>query len=93
MIIFGRMGTAIAYLIFNGTTIEDVMCHQTAGELCNMKTFYIVFCVMILTPAMWIKTMKSLYYISIFSSTVMFFGLGVIMFYDIEHIKNDTFPM
>ena len=92
MIIVGRMGTAIAYLIFNGTTIDEVICHQTGGEVCGMKTFYIIFCVLILTPAMWIRTMKKLYYVSIFGLTVMIFGLSVIMYYDVIYIRDNAFP-
>ena len=92
MIIVGRMGTAIAYLIFNGTTIDEVICHQTGGEVCGMKPFYIVFCVLILTPAMWIRTMKKLYYVSIFGLVVMVFGLSVIMYYDVIYIRDNTYP-
>jgi solute carrier family 36 (proton-coupled amino acid transporter) len=90
-ICIGQIGIGIAYLIFTGTQIDQVICFESSGEACKMKNYYILFSVGILIPILWIKTIKKLTVINFFSLFMIFASLGVVMFYNVKFIESNEY--
>lgn len=60
-----QLGFAIAYLIFIGSQLDQVVCFETELEFCDKKPMYILFAAVILTPICWLRDLKYLSYVSI----------------------------
>lgn len=87
-----QFGIGVAYLVFNGTQINQVICYESQGEVCGLKNTYIWIVVCLLTPIIWIKTMKKLSIVSIFALSVMFVSVFTIIYYSVIYISEDTYP-
>ena len=85
-ILFAQLGIWIAYLIFNGTQIDQILWLESQGEIWNHKNFYIVIAVVILSPVWWIKHLKNLSWIAFVSLAGILLALGTILYYDIKYI-------
>lgn len=63
--IFSQLGFMIAYLIFIGSQLDQVVCFETELEFCEHKPLYILLAVIVLTPICWLRDMKYLGYVSV----------------------------
>jgi proton-coupled amino acid transporter len=77
-----QYGFCIAYLIFIGSQLDQVICIASENEVCGNKNTYISLSVLILIPICCLKTFKYLSYISFLSNISIVLALMVIMFYD-----------
>lgn len=66
--VFSQLGFSIAYLIFIGSQLDQVVCFETELEFCNKKPLYILIAVVILTPISWLRDYKYLSYVSIMAN-------------------------
>ena len=85
-ILFTQLGICIAYLLFNGTQIDQILWLESQGEVWNHKNFYIMVGVIILSPVWWIKHLKNLSWIAFVSLAGILIALGTILYYDIKYI-------
>ena len=76
-----QFGFCIAYLIFVGRQLDQVICIETEQDYCDNKNVYIFLGSLILVPVCWLKTFKFIAYISLFSNISIVFALIVIMCY------------
>ena len=67
-LVSSQIGFAIAYLLFIGSQIDQVICYETMYEECNHKSFYIALAAFILIPICWLRSFKKLSYVSIASN-------------------------
>jgi len=63
----------------------------TMGEVCKLKTYYIIFAMTFLIPVLWIKTIKKLTIINFFALAVIISALSIIIFYDITYIVHNEY--
>ena len=73
-IMTSQTGLAIAYLIFIGQQLNQVICFETQYKVCNLKGMYIYLAAFILIPICWLRTFKYLAYISMASNVFLLFG-------------------
>lgn len=76
-----QFGFCIAYLIFIGKQLDQVICLETQESICNNQSTYIMVGAFIVMPICWLKTFKYIAYVSFFSNISIIFALGVIMAY------------
>ena len=76
-----QMGFCIAYLIFIGNQLDQVICIETQQDFCGNKNTYILASALILVPICWLKTFSFMSYIALFSNISIIFALLVIMLY------------
>jgi proton-coupled amino acid transporter len=91
-LLIAQLGIGIAYLIFNGKQLDQVICYETQGSLCGMKNTYIWSACAVLVPIMWIKTLKKLFYVNLFALTCIVACIVTIFYYDIIYILEDEYP-
>lgn len=63
-LISSQIGFAIAYLIFIGNQVDQVICFETMYEECNMKNYYIALAAFLLVPICWLRSLKNLAYVT-----------------------------
>ena len=73
-IMTSQTGLAIAYLIFIGQQLDQVICFETQYENCNLKGLYIYLAAFILIPICWLRSFKYLAYVSMASNVFLLFG-------------------
>ena len=73
-IMTSQTGLAIAYLIFIGQQLDQVICFETQYENCNLKGLYIYLAAFILIPICWLRSFKYLAYVSMASNIFLLFG-------------------
>ena len=66
--VVSQLGFSIAYLIFIGNQLDQVVCFETELEFCNKKPLYLLFAVIILTPISWLRDYKYLSYVSVLAN-------------------------
>lgn len=84
-ILSSQTGFAIAYLIFIGQQMDQVICFETLYEECNLKFLYIIIAGIILTPICWLRSFKYLAYVSMASNIFLIFSLFIIIGYCFQH--------
>jgi len=80
-ILTSQLGFAIAYLIFIGQQMDQVICFETQQDECNMKGLYIMIAACILIPICWLRSFKYLAYVSMASNVFLVFALFIIIGY------------
>ena len=80
-ILCSQIGFGIAYLIFIGQQMDQVICFETLYEECNMKSLYIIIAALILVPICWLRSFKYLAYVSMASNLFLVFALFIIIGY------------
>ena len=80
-ITISQIGFCIAYLLFIGHQMDQVICIETRQDFCNNMATYITFGMLILIPISWLKTFTFISYISLFANLSIVFALTTIMFY------------
>ena len=73
-IMTSQLGFAIAYLIFIGKQMDQVICFETLNEQCNIKGLYIFVAATILVPICWLRSFKYLAYVSMASNIFLIFA-------------------
>ena len=73
-ILASQSGFAIAYLIFIGQQMDQVICFETLYEQCNIKGLYIFIAAFILIPICWLRSFKPLAYVSMASNIFLIFA-------------------
>lgn len=73
-IMTSQTGFAIAYLIFIGQQIDQVICFETMQDACNIKALYILIAAFILVPICWLRSFKYLAYVSMASNIFLVFA-------------------
>lgn len=73
-IFISQLGFCIAYLLFVGNQIDQVICAESKLEFCQRKNLYIAFGAFILVPICWLKTFKGIAYISFFANISIMFA-------------------
>jgi len=84
-IVSSQIGFAIAYLIFIGSQMDQVICFETMYEECGFKSFYISLAAFILIPICWLKSFKKLSYVSMASNVFLVVALIIIIGYCIKN--------
>lgn len=79
--VVSQFGFCIAYLIFIGNQLDQVICLETQQDYCDYKNTYIIVSCIILVPICWLKTFSFISYISLFANISIIFALIVIMSY------------
>lgn len=69
-----QTGFAIAYLIFIGQQIDQVICFETLYDMCNEKSLYIFIAAFILIPICWLRSFKNLAVVSMASNVFLIFA-------------------
>ena len=69
-----QLGFAIAYLIFIGQQMDQVICFETLYEQCGIKGLYIFIAAFILVPICWLRSFKYLAYVSMASNIFLVFA-------------------
>ena len=80
-ILTSQTGFAIAYLIFIGQQMDQVICFETLYDTCGEKGLYIFLAAFILVPICWLRSFKYLAYVSMASNIFLIFALFVITGY------------
>jgi len=70
--VFAQLGFAIAYLLFFGAQLDQVVCMETG--FCEYKVFYISCAAFILIPVCWLRSFKMLAYVSMAANCFLFFA-------------------
>mmetsp|Transcript_17653 Transcript_17653/g.29828 ORF Transcript_17653/g.29828 Transcript_17653/m.29828 type:complete len:286 (+) Transcript_17653:421-1278(+) len=83
-----QFGFCIAYLIFIGNQMDQVICIETQQDVCGHKNFFIIVSALILVPISWLRKFSFISYISLFASISIVFALAVIMTYGEENYVN-----
>jgi amino acid permease len=73
-ILTSQTGFGIAYLIFIGQQMDQVICFETLYEDCNYKGLYIYIAALILVPICWLRSFKYLAYVSMASNIFLCFA-------------------
>lgn len=89
-ILFAQLGICISYLIFNGAQIDQIICLESQGEICNHQNFYISMAVIVLSPVCWIKHLKNLSWIAFLALAGMVMALSVIVYYDLLYMHKES---
>ena len=88
-ILLSQSGFAIAYLIFIGKQMDQVICFETLYEQCNIGGLYIFIAAFILIPICWLRSFKYLAYVSMASNIFLVFALFIIVGYCFKnHSEN-----
>jgi amino acid permease len=74
----------IAYLIFIGSQLDQVICFETQLEFCEHKPLYIMFAVIVLVPICWLRDMKYLGYVSFVANFFLLFSCKLFFLLTIE---------
>lgn len=80
-ITISQLGFCIAYLLFVGHQLDQVICIETRQDFCDNMAAYITLGALILIPISWLKTFTFIAYISLFANVSIVFALITIMFY------------
>lgn len=67
-----QVGFGIAYLLFVGNQIDQVICFKSNLETCGRKNLYIGLASIFLTPVCWFRSMNYLAYVSMASNICLF---------------------
>ena len=67
-----QVGFGIAYLLFVGNQIDQVVCFESDFTKCGRKNFYIGIASLFLMPVCWFRSMNYLAYVSIASNICLF---------------------
>lgn len=70
-LVFSQLGFCIAYLIFIGNQMDQVICLETDLEFCDQKALYILLAITILVPLTWLRDMRYLGYVSMLSNFLL----------------------
>jgi len=73
-IFVSQIGFCVAYLLFVGNQMDQVICYETLFDYCGMQKVYITFGMLILIPICWLKTFKFIAYISLFANVSIIFA-------------------
>lgn len=84
-----QIGFCIAYLIFVGKQLDQVICLETKQDICGNKNLYITLSTLLLIPICWLRTFKFISYISLFANISIIFALIVIMSYNEDEYENE----
>eukprot|EP00347_Sterkiella_histriomuscorum_P020215 403338649 len=87
-LISSQLGCGVAYLLFIGKQVDQVICQ--ASDFCNKKQLYIAIAAMILMPLCWLKTFKKVSYISGFANVSIVFALTTIICYSLQNISDNS---
>ena len=80
-IMASQLGFGVAYLIFIGQQMDQVICFETQQDECNMKGLYILIAAFVLIPICWLRSFKYLAYVSMASNVFLVFALFIIIGY------------
>ena len=67
-----QVGFGIAYLLFVGNQIDQVVCFESNLTKCGRKNLYISLASLFLMPVCWFRSMNYLAYVSIASNICLF---------------------
>ena len=87
-IILSQVGFCIAYLLFIGEQLEQVICVETSGSFCSMKALYIFLAFFVVLPIVWLPSVRHLAYPALLANISIFFALFIILFQDEVEIAH-----
>ena len=87
-IILSQVGFCIAYLLFIGEQLEQVICVETNESACGLKWLYIVCAFLVVLPIVWLPSVKHLAYPALLANFTIFFALAIIIYQDEKEIQS-----
>ena len=79
-IIISQVGFCIAYLLFIGEQLDQVICFDL--NTCGFKTLYIFLAFIAILPVLWLPSVKHLAYPAMLANIAILGALGIILYED-----------